>query len=273
MKSKITGGETEVAFTSLILNTYQVSYYRCLETGFIQTEEPYWLDEAYSSAITKLDIGLVERNEQLRNKAMEIISSAFDPDQRFLDYAGGYGMFTRMMRDKGYDFYHHDVYCQNLFAEHFDLINCEQKTGFGLVTAFEVFEHLVNPIEDIRQICQLSDNLLFSTVLQPKDDSDLAEWWYIAPETGQHIAFYTEKSLRYIADQLGLHFLSDGFGTHLFTKEELRVNPFEAKKDPYLIRSMRRKLARFDNNKAGAVRQSLLQSDFDYIRSKIRSQG
>jgi len=271
MKSKITGGETEVIFTSRVLNKYDVKYYRCLDTGFIQTEDPYWLKEAYSSAITKLDIGLVFRNELLRNKAVALLSDNFDGNKKFLDYAGGYGMFTRMMRDKGYDFYHHDVYCQNLFADSFDLSDCDQKSGFELVTAFEVFEHLANPLEEIHKITELGKNVLFSTELLPIDLKNVADWWYVAPETGQHIAFYTISSLEHIAKQLGLHFMTDGFSTHLFTKEKLAINPFveKKKKEPFLIRTMRRKLNRFDAKNSTPARKSLLQDDFNYIKTKL----
>jgi len=271
MRSKITGGETEMVFTSRVLNKYDIKYYRCLDTGFIQTEEPYWLEEAYASAITKLDIGLVSRNEMLRSKVVGLFSNCFDGSKRFLDYAGGYGMFTRMMRDMGYDFYHHDVYCQNLFADFFDLDNCDNKCGFELVTAFEVFEHLVNPLEEIGTVVQFGDNILFSTVLLPNDLNNISDWWYIAPETGQHISFYTEKSLRCIASQLGLHFMTDGTSTHLFTKEKLSINPLvKQEKEPFFIRTMRRKLKRFDIKNSAPQRESLLQHDFEYIKSKLR---
>jgi hypothetical protein len=65
MQSKITGGDTTLLFTTRVLNKYDVKYYRCMDTGFIQTEEPYWLADAYSSAITKLDVGMVFRNQHL----------------------------------------------------------------------------------------------------------------------------------------------------------------------------------------------------------------
>jgi len=51
MISKITGGATERIFSSVILNKYEVDFFKCLETGFVQTEDPYWLEEAYSSAL------------------------------------------------------------------------------------------------------------------------------------------------------------------------------------------------------------------------------
>jgi len=49
-------GETE------LLRKYRVQYYRCEMCGFIQTESPYWLEEAYSSAIAIQDVGIMRRN-------------------------------------------------------------------------------------------------------------------------------------------------------------------------------------------------------------------
>src|SRR5258707_10130160 len=103
MKSKITGGDTSLLFTKKILNKYDVSYYRCNDTGFIQTEEPFWLEEAYSSVITKLDIGLPYRNIDLSERVSRLLATKFNNKAIFLDYAGGYGLFTRLMRDKGFN--------------------------------------------------------------------------------------------------------------------------------------------------------------------------
>lgn len=268
MYSKITGGPTEVLFTAKVLNKYTVTYYKCVETGFIQTEEPYWLEEAYSSAITKLDVGLVSRNEMLRNRTLRIIASCFDGGKKFLDYAGGYGMFTRMMRDKGYDFYHSDIYCQNIFAEYFDLSDCSQQKNFELVTAFEVFEHMASPLEGIKDIAEFGENILFTTELQPANLKDVTDWWYFVPETGQHIALHTKSSLDAIAKKLGFHFYTDGTTTHLFTRTKLSFDPFKSSKEPYLIRSLRRKLSRYDRRTI--ERESLLLKDFDQILKKLQ---
>ena len=269
MKSKITGGETELLFTGKVLNQYEVQYFRCLDTGFIQTEEPYWLKEAYSSAITKLDIGLVFRNETLREKIIPIINKHYDPKAKFLDYAGGYGLFTRLMRDKGYNFFHTDVYCQNLFAEYFDLTDLPNDTKFELLTAFEVFEHLPNPLVELEKISTYSDNILFSTVLQPGGPlKSFDDWWYFIPETGQHVALYTENSLAYLAEKLGYYFYSDGIELHLFTKIKFQKNPFLTQKDPLLIRKMKKWIKKFEANKQ-AKNDSLLGSDFQFIKSKI----
>jgi len=139
MQSKITGGDTTLLFTARILNKYDVKFYRCNDTGFIQTEEPYWLQDAYSSAITKLDVGLVYRNITLMDTVSNLLLANFNTKGVFLDYAGGYGLFTRLMRDKGFNFYHTDEFCQNILAEYFDLNTLPPNSKFELVTAFEVF--------------------------------------------------------------------------------------------------------------------------------------
>lgn len=269
MRSKITGGPTKELFMAKVLNKYDVRYYVCLESGFIQTEEPYWLEEAYSDAITKLDVGLVSRNEELREQSTKIIESCFNGEAKFLDYAGGYGLFTRMMRDKGYNFYHHDNYCKNIFAEYFDLSDCDQKNSFELVTAFEVIEHMSNPIEEIKSIAALSENIFVTTVLQPEQLSSINDWWYFIPETGQHISLYTINALEYIARELGMHLVSNGINMHIFTKERLKINPFLQKEEPYLIKSMRRKVKRYDLRKTKS-RDSLIQSDWQMIKDKMK---
>jgi hypothetical protein len=100
--------ETSSLSWAKALNKYDVEYFRCGSCGFIQTEEPYCLDEAYSSAICDLDLGSVSR-AVLGSKLTEgVILAAFDCNAKFVDYGAGYGIFVRMMRDDGFDFYWND---------------------------------------------------------------------------------------------------------------------------------------------------------------------
>jgi hypothetical protein len=271
MQSKITGGDTTLLFTAKILGKYDVKYYRCNETGFIQTEEPHWLDEAYSSAITQLDIGLPYRNYTLATRVGKILAENFDTKKTYLDYAGGYGLFTRLMRDKGFNFYHTDKYCQNLFANYFDLQDLKDNPKFELTTTFEVFEHLANPMEEIKQILQFSDSLLFSTELQPKNISKVDDWSYFSTETGQHVSFYTSEALEYIADKLGYNFYSDGSFLHLFTKHKFGYNLLAPAKEGFLLRKAK-KYIRKKENTAG-MPQSLLMRDWQYIKDKLNGKS
>src|SRR5262245_33277870 len=137
MKCKICNSPSEEIFRKIVLQKYDVGYYKCTECSFVQTQEVTWLEEAYQSAITSLDIGLLSRNIHLKEVISKIIDCCFPEAKTMLDYAGGYGTFTRLMRDKGYNFYNQDDYCENIFAKHFDIKDANQKK-FDLVTGFEV---------------------------------------------------------------------------------------------------------------------------------------
>lgn len=88
-KCKICGSETCSFDRAKILSKYDVQYFRCPKCGFIQTEEPYWLEEAYSEAITNEDIGIIYRNELLKQKVQSIIFNFFSHAKTFLDWGGG----------------------------------------------------------------------------------------------------------------------------------------------------------------------------------------
>lgn len=268
MKSKITGGTTTLLFTARVLNKYDVRYYRCDETGFIQTEEPFWLEEAYSDAITKLDVGLPYRNNVLADSVSKVLGRYFNGSARFLDYAGGYGLFTRLMRDKGFDFYNTDKYCKNIFAEYFDLTNLPADTKFEVTTAFEVFEHLPDPLSAIKEMLVYSDNLLFTTELQPENLTSVNDWWYFVPETGQHIALFNQASLQHIANNLGYNFYTNGTTLHLFTKQTFDKNPVVFERERFLIRKAR-KLIKKAEQKIYGKRESLLMKDWQYIKDKL----
>lgn len=205
---------------AFLLSKFNVNYFRCNSCGFIQTEKPYWLAEAYSSAISNLDVGLFSRNIYLSRVTRAVIGLFFDKKARFLDYGGGYGIFVRLMRDKGFDFYRYDKYCENLFARQFD-VELDSSIPYELVTAFEVFEHFENPSDDIENILKFSSNILLSTELVPALLSGPDGWRYLGLEHGQHISFYTVKSLQEIAKRHGLNLITDGRYIHIFTRSQL----------------------------------------------------
>lgn len=265
MLSKITGGETQFLFTKKVLNKYDVNYYKCVQTGFIQTDEPFWLDEAYSTAITKLDIGLIKRNIEFSAFTGKLIAKHFNANGTFIDYAGGYGMFTRLMRDKGFDFYNTDKFCENIFAQNFDLSDSKTRK-FEILTAFEVFEHLNNPYVEIEEMLANSPNILFSTEIIPKEN--IADWWYLIPETGQHIALYTLESLEYIAKKYSKNFYSNGSSLHMFTDKKFNKNPLSKNREPFFIRKIRKFLKVVDQKNLGA-RESFLEKDWSDAKSKL----
>ena len=223
----------------------------------MQTEAPHWLAESYASAIDETDIGPVNRAITGSWQTEGVILSSFDPSAKFIDYGAGYGVFVRLMRDRGFDFYWQDIYCQNLFARHFV---AQPGTKYELLTAFEVFEHLVDPLAEVERMLSYSRNLLFSTLLMPANVSMVEDWWYFSPGHGQHVAFYTVPALEIIAKRFALHLSSNGRDTHLLSERPISKKIFNLSiKDSRLLRVARPVLRR------RMARRSLLVEDFEAV--------
>ena len=232
MECKICSANASIFSETKILNKYDIKYYQCYSCGFIQTEEPYWLEESYSEVINRSDIGLLSRNIELVKITKVLISFFFDRNAKFIDYGAGYGVFVRLMRDNGIKFYWKDAYCENLFAKDFEAIKSDEK--YQALTAYEVFEHLVNPKEEIEKMLLYSDSILFSTYLLPPNNPKPGEWWYYAVDHGQHVSIYTKKSIGIIAQKYGLNFYSNGKNIHLLTKKKINGFIFRFITYPYM---------------------------------------
>jgi len=221
MTCKICQREMSLFATATILGRHDVKYYRCSECEFVCTEEPYWLEEAYAQPVSRSDVGLVSRNLLYARVTKVLLFSFFDRGGRFLDYGGGYGLFARIMRDSGFDFYWYDAHCANLFAEGFEA--SMDADGYELVTAFEVVEHPPDPLREIREVIGCAGSVLFSTRPIPAGPPLPGSWWYYGLDHGQHVAFYSRKTLNVIADLLGLSFHTNGRSLHLLTRRQ--INP------------------------------------------------
>jgi hypothetical protein len=264
MECKICNSLSKESFKTLVLKKYSVQYYQCPICSFIQTEKPYWLNEAYSSAMTALDVGLVYRNIEFANILPSILDIFSGDKDHYLDYGGGFGMFVRIMRDKGYDFYLQDKYAENLFAKHFEFANYKGEKKFASLTAFEVFEHLENPAEEIEKMFQLSDTIIFSTELQPeKPLNNEADWWYFIPETGQHISFYNKKSLSKLEELFNCNLYTNNFNLHILSKEKLAKDPFLfVEQRSFFERGLHWLIRKLVQKKQVKQRTSLLGTDF-----------
>ena len=276
MNCKICDNQTKFLFKKKVLNKYDSEYFQCENCGFIQVKNPHWLKKSYESAISSLDTGLVSRNLYFQQKTEEIILENFDYHKKFIDYGGGYGLFVRLMRDAGFNFYRQDLYCKNLFAQHFDINDLERNNKqFELLTAFELFEHFENPITEIEKMLKFSNSILFSTELQPKNINNYKDWWYFSPESGQHISFYTKKSLEEISKRFNLNLYTNNKTFHLLIKKTLKSNPFKNRNEN-LIYKIRKKISNLispENNIKKSIKfNSFTQRDHDYIKKMLKNE-
>jgi hypothetical protein len=223
MNCKICSAKSENVFSAKILHKYNINYYHCSNCGFLQTEEPHWLEESYGSAIGIEDTGLLKRNFTFVKTTSVIINSFFNKGGAFLDYAGGYGIFVRLMRDIGFDFYWSDPFAPNLVARGFDF-NDDEK--IELITAFECFEHFNHPITEIEKMLHISNNVLFSTRVFNGKPLHPDSWWYYSLNSGQHISFYSVNTLKFIADKYQLFLNTDNKSLHLLSKKKINNTYF-----------------------------------------------
>jgi Methyltransferase domain len=232
---RICNSPSHPVFQALVLGRHEVRYHHCRTCGLLETEEPFWLSEAYADAITVQDTGLVGRNLAFANDVAVLIYCFFDRNCKFVDYAGGTGLFTRLMRDIGFDFRTFDPHARNVHARGFEARPGE--CGFELATTFESFEHFVRPREELETILAMSRNVVFSTELLPSPPPSPEAWWYYSLAAGQHVAFYEPRTLAFLAREHWLHLSSFG-PLHLFTERELPAWRLR------LARKLRRVIAR-----------------------------
>ena len=195
---RVCGNNAEFFFEKRILGKYDVAYFKCENCGQVQTEEPHWLEEAYRDRDSKLDVGMADRCVWTAQTTVAFAwRLKIAPNAPCLDWGAGTGLFVRLCRDYGMNFFYFDRYPRNVFARGFEANPSNKK--WTCVSAFEVAEHFPNPSEDFGELFRLSPRyIVFSTLLY---NGEAPDWWYFT-DNGQHVAFYTRRSLELIGNAL-----------------------------------------------------------------------
>jgi hypothetical protein len=265
-RCRLCGGTATWAFRQRLLAN-EVDYFACPVCELIETEEPYWLAEAYTAAISQLDTGAIERNQTCaRLTAVLARVLEITPEMPCLDYGGGHGVFVRLMRDRGFDFACFDTHADNVYARGFD---GDPATHHAVVTAFEVFEHFADVAADIARVFVGSpDFVLVGTELHA---GHRPGWWYYLPDTGQHVAFYSRATLEWIARAYG-YTVEAGTSYALFSRARLSPirralvrqilrHPTAATEVAAVVEPMARRIGRL---------RSRSQADHDTLRTRSR---
>ncbi len=206
-------------FGLTVLGRHDVSYYQCNGCGSLQTETPYWLAEAYADEagqeanLSQFDTGAVQRN--LETLPAVMLVAKYLKLRNVLDHGGGDGLLVRLLRDYGLNAYVYDRYAHATYARGFTAPDFDRP---DLVTAFEVFEHLANPKDDIAALFASNPKaLLISTTIW---DGQGPDWWYLYSETGQHVFFYSEAGMKLLAERFGYKLIRSG-GFTVFVRPDV----------------------------------------------------
>ncbi|HMI30322.1 MAG TPA: class I SAM-dependent methyltransferase [Candidatus Limnocylindrales bacterium] len=260
MRCRLCGGETAPLFERTVLGKHRVGFHQCAACGLTQTDEPTWLGEAYVDVIHPTDTGILARNLGARRVVATFLHLSGIRDEPCLDYAGGYGIFTRLMRDAGFEYFWMDPYATNTLARGFEWT--QGPAAPRAVTAFEVLEHLVRPLEEFKRIADLGANwIITSTELHP-GPKPASDWHYLSVESGQHVAFYRPDTLERLGREAGYPHVTAGPFFQIFARK-----PFPAWKWQIAER-----LGAFVFPIVKKVRPSLTVSDCERIRSRLRGE-
>ena len=228
MICKICGHKASGIFNAKIMGKRIIKYYQCPNCYFMQTEEPTWLNEAYSSAIASADLTILERGYKNTIILNQILKALGHNNSTILDYGGGYGILCRLMRNLGFNFLWYDKYATNIFAKGFEY----KKEKIDLITCFEVFEHFSEPIEEIENLLKICDELIITTdIYDDENKVPPPSWSYYTFSSGQHISFYSKKTFEYLAEKYNLNYIKINKCWHIFTKDKSANKKLEFLKD------------------------------------------
>ena len=206
----------------LPLSGHPICYFLCSNCGFCFAPEIYQWSikefelKIYNEQYIEVDPDYIDVRP--RNNSITLVNmfAAHKSAIRHLDYGGGSGLLSQLLRQQDFD--------STSFDPFFDSsVSLETLGKFNLITAFEVFEHVPDVNQLKRNLAQLLTNdgvLLFSTMVsddQIKYPGRLT-WWYASPRNG-HISLYSQKSLSILASQENLHFGSFSAGSHAFWRK------------------------------------------------------
>jgi methyltransferase family protein len=202
-------------FDALVLGRYRVQYLRCEACGSLQTEVPYWLTEAYDSALAAIDTGAVERC--LRCQAAIVATvRILGLRGRVLDFGGGAGLLCRLLRDAGLDAWLCDKYAEPVYAPAFALApSAAQPGGIALLSAIEVFEHCADPAAELGALFERRPAVLFASTEPYRGEG--ASWWYLNASAGQHVFFYSPQALALLAQRHDYHYFAAG-AFHVYSR-------------------------------------------------------
>lgn len=229
--------KTTLLFSAQVLGKHAADFFYCADCDHIFAGNPTWLDEAYSEATDADDTDTATRNvlTALRLAALCYLGLGDRGKAIYADVAGGYGLLTRLMRDLGFNYFWSDRYAKNLFARGFEYQ--PNRGACQAVSAIEVLEHTVNPLEFIQQALaqHQTDTFIFTTATFPDNRPPQPnKWGYYSLDSGQHIAFFSPQGLARLAKKLGMTYFPLG-RIHVFSKKPLSPWKLKLASNKFLV--------------------------------------
>lgn len=223
-KCRFCGINTVQFATAPILN-YVGEYFKCPNCDSVQVANAIWIEEAHTNAISKLDTGLAARCISAANIIGTVLALEGLCVSHGVDWAGGTGLLTRLLRDQGFEVFTFDKYAEPIHAKGFELTSKEASSEARFISAIECIEHLDNPIGELGKYTSTKDFFFFTVELISEETPDPRrnEWWYFLPESGQHITFPTARGISFFGKALGFNFYFRIGSMHILSRRKLKL--------------------------------------------------
>jgi hypothetical protein len=203
------------------LSGIPVYYFMCESCGFTFSPEfrtwtdSDFLERIYNAQYPELDPDYLGARPARNAALLMDCLDACKAEVRHLDYGGGNGMLSDMLRANGWD----SSSCDPFPSSDIDI---DSLGKFNLITAFEVFEHVPDPHALMTNLAKLMDEqslVLFSTCTSDNflKLGSRINWWYCSPRVG-HVSLYSRKSLAALGERHGLCIASFSDDWHCFAK-------------------------------------------------------
>ena len=196
-------------------------YYRgCNHCGLVFTDffdrftPDQWQECIYNDDYARID---PEYTGFRAGRSVPIVRAAtrrwFLPGDIGCEFGGGRGTLADLLTQDGLPFESFDPFGKQALTK--------DPGSYSIVTAFEVLEHVPDPLAVFDKIAGLlttSRSLcLISTMTNDglASSGALMNWWYAAPRNG-HITLYAQKTLKMLADRHKLDYRKITRSVHLF---------------------------------------------------------
>jgi hypothetical protein len=203
----------------LPLSGVPIYYFQCEECAFTfapefkNWSEKDFLGRIYNEKYIEVDPDYIEERPRQNFITLKKIFDNQKESIKHLDYGGGNGKLSELLRMDGWDSVSYDPFPKND-------TNIEGLGEYDLITAFEVFEH-VSDIDllmiNLKKLMNDKSVILFTTLLLDGsiDKNKRLSWWYASPRNG-HISLFSRKSLSHLSKTHNLNFGSFNSGFHCF---------------------------------------------------------
>jgi hypothetical protein len=266
----ICNSSTNSLFNVLIQGERSVELNTCPNCEFAFYPDQNWISDSFSDELNSLDVGSTDRTIIAADYLSVVLKSLKLPNGRFLDYGGGYGLLSRIMRDRGFNFENYDPYTKQIFPTSGRALGNPIEQKYDAITLIEVALHFEDPVQEFKKLLEQSDIVLFTAVLT--DEKLDPDWWYLSLETGQHIALFSSKTLEEIANNLGVKVTSDGKFFHVFHRKELtKMTRILAKRQYFVFALASLKAATAYLRRSLSATGSLLEADERNAKENLTS--